>query len=202
MSPKPQSQPSNASYPAGEATKLSVPSTPPTWSTAAATWSSPWVSTPPVTGRAASMVVMAIPSSPYGQGVARPSREGVTVGPEQLPLPGPSPLPERGVPLCKAEAIEQQIPAGGSPGKQETSSLVASRRERHGWGGWPRAPRRRAPGPPGREDWRGPAPAPHPVPVVGGFVCHRARVWPPRPGLSTRRASPRCRAWTTTSRSR
>ena len=52
------------------------PSTPPFVSTAAATCTSACVSTPPVTGRVVSTMVIAIPSLSNGQGVARTSREG------------------------------------------------------------------------------------------------------------------------------
>ena len=46
--PKPCSQPSNCAYPAGVAGNSDTPSSPPIPSSAAATWTSAWVSTPPV----------------------------------------------------------------------------------------------------------------------------------------------------------
>ena len=54
----------------------STPNTPPLASSAAATCTSKWVSTPPVIGRVLSTMVIAIPSVSNGQGVARTSREG------------------------------------------------------------------------------------------------------------------------------
>ena len=53
------------------ATHSATPRRPPFGSSAAATFTSRRVSTPPVTGRAASTVVIAIPSFSIGQGVAR-----------------------------------------------------------------------------------------------------------------------------------
>ena len=62
--------------PAGVVANDSTPNTPPFASTAAATCTSACVSTPPVTGRVVSTMVIAIPSASTVQGVARTSREG------------------------------------------------------------------------------------------------------------------------------
>ena len=76
----------------------STPSTPPLASRAAATWTSRWVSTPPVMGRVVSTMAMAIPSlvnwSRGGTHVPgwRPWRDGCWCS--RLDRP-----PERGVPL-------------------------------------------------------------------------------------------------------
>src|SRR6266566_2435363 len=51
MVPNPPSQPSNLPYPAGVAGNPATPSSPPIGSSAAATCTSAWVSTPPVTAR-------------------------------------------------------------------------------------------------------------------------------------------------------
>jgi hypothetical protein len=57
--------------------KDSTPNSPPTESTAAATWTSRWVSTPPVTGRVASTMGICHPFlCKWVQGLARTSREG------------------------------------------------------------------------------------------------------------------------------
>src|SRR5436190_10583804 len=74
--PKRASQPCNSRNPVGVVANDSTPNTPPLPSTAAATCTSACVSTPPVTRRVLSTMVIAIPSLSNGQGVARTSREG------------------------------------------------------------------------------------------------------------------------------
>src|SRR5262249_33349849 len=61
--PNPDSQPSSPRYPAEVVANSATPSSPPTASSAAATLRSKCVSTPPVTGRAASTMVTVIPSA-------------------------------------------------------------------------------------------------------------------------------------------
>ena len=84
----------------------STPNTPPFASTAAATCTSRCVSTPPVTGRALSTMVIAIPSVSNGQGVARTSREGDrdehAAANSELDHP-----PERGVPSSRPRSDRQ-----------------------------------------------------------------------------------------------
>ena len=78
--PKPASQASSWRLPAGVVVNCSTPSSPPIPSNAAATFTSRWVSTPPVTGRGVSTVVTAIPSLISRFGVAgRPRAAGVIV---------------------------------------------------------------------------------------------------------------------------
>ena len=67
-SPKPWSQPSSLAWPEELVANWATPSRPPRPSTAAATFRSKWVSTPPVTLRAGSTIVMAIPSLSIAKG--------------------------------------------------------------------------------------------------------------------------------------
>jgi hypothetical protein len=66
--PKLSSQPSNWPCPVRVAGNSATPSSPPIGSRAAATFMSKWVSTPPVTARAGSTIVIAIPSSHLSKG--------------------------------------------------------------------------------------------------------------------------------------
>ena len=86
----------------------STPSRPPMLSSAAATWTSRWVSTPPVTGRVASTMVIAIPFFKWLRG----GTHLLTIGPWTAE------------PLRKAQPIEPpDVGAGKNPGTRPTRRL-------------------------------------------------------------------------------
>jgi hypothetical protein len=138
--PKPASQLDNDTYPARVAGNDSTPTTPPLASSAAATWLSRCVSTPPVTGRVLSTMATAIPSSLMVQGVARTSREGDRVEPAVGPAGSvtlqngaclvPAPRPSRQAPQ-PARYNNQSNPTAGTADRIPTPSGRWTPDQRH-----------------------------------------------------------------------
>ena len=167
--PKRHSQACNSANPAVVVGNDSTPSTPPLASSAAATWTSKWVSTPPVIGRVLRWSSPSLLCS-SGQGVARTSREGdrddrtaltdrtITLRNGACPYPPTVPTDRHHHCRCSNQSDRAAGAAERSPAAPAAETRSTPHRHSHWHGGVDRPDERyptahsvsRTPGPKGR----------------------------------------------------